>query len=272
MTWEPEIDELNRRKAFARRMGGDEGVARQRKRGKLTVRERVDRFADPGSFREFGILSGEGTYDGTELVDFLPKPAVHGMCTLDGRKIVFTGGDFTVRGGSGGGSRGMIGNEPSAPQRALQWRIPFVRLLDAAGGSVRSFEEMGRTYLPDGNAWSTIEVELLSRVPVVSAVLGSVAGLPAVNACMAHFSVMVKNISHLFPGGPPVVKAALHYDITKEELGGDSIHVHESGVIDGLAEDEDDASLPAFPARMACRTNAYKWRTRRDSNPQAPGP
>ena len=241
MTWEPEIDELKRRKEFARRMGGEEGVARQRKRGKLTVRERVDLFADPGSFREFGILSGEGTYNGTELVDFTPKPAVHGMCTLDGRKIVLTGGDFTVRGGSGGGAHGMIGNESSPPQRALQWRIPFVRLLDAAGGSVRSFEELGRTYLPDGNAWSTIEVQLLSRVPVVSAVLGSVAGLPAVNACMAHFSVMVKNISHLFPGGPPVVKAALHYDITKEELGGESIHVHESGVIDNLAEDEDDA-------------------------------
>ena len=104
MTWEPEIDELKRRKEFARRMGGEEGVARQRKRGKLTVRERVDLFADPGSFREFGILSGEGIYDGTELVDFTPKPAVHGMCTLDGRKIVLTGGDFTVRGGSGGGA------------------------------------------------------------------------------------------------------------------------------------------------------------------------
>jgi acetyl-CoA carboxylase carboxyltransferase component len=114
-------------------------------------------------------------------------------------------------------------------------------MLDAAGGSVRGFEEMGRTYLPDGNSYSYLEVDLLQAVPVVSAVLGSVAGLPAVNACLSHFNVMVKDISQLFPGGPPVVKEALGYDITKEELGGEQIHVYESGVVDNLAETEQDA-------------------------------
>jgi acetyl-CoA carboxylase carboxyltransferase component len=76
---------------------------------------------------------------------------------------------------------------------------------------------------------------------VVSAVLGSAAGLPAVNAVMAHFNLMVRGIGHVFPGGPPVVKAALGYDVTKEELGGEGIHVNESGVVDNLAETEVDA-------------------------------
>ena len=58
---------------------------------------------------------------------------------------------------------------------------------------------------------------------------------------MSHFSVMVKDISQIFPGGPPVVKAALGYDITKEELGGDQIHTRVSGCIDNLAESEEDA-------------------------------
>ena len=84
-------------------------------------------------------------------------------------------------------------------------------------------------------------MKLLQVVPVVSAVLGSVAGLPAVNACIAHFNIMVKEISQLFPGGPPVVKAALGYDITKEDLGGEQIHVYQSGVVDNLAESEEDA-------------------------------
>jgi methylmalonyl-CoA decarboxylase subunit alpha len=52
---------------------------------------------------------------------------------------------------------------------------------------------------------------------------------------------MLKDKSQLFPGGPPVVKAALGYDISKEELGGDRIHVHKSGCIDNLAEDEHHA-------------------------------
>lgn len=241
MTWEPELEELERRRAFALEMGGPEGVERQRARGKLTVRERIDAFADPGSFREFRGLVGEATYEDGKLAHFTPKPAVEGFVEVDGRKVVVTAGDFTVRGGSGGGARGAMGQELPANRRAIEWRVPYVRLLDAAGGSVRSFEELGRTYLPDGNDGAAYDVQLLRQSPVVSAVLGSVAGLPAVNACLAHFNVMVRGMSQLFPGGPPVVKAALGYDITKEDLGGEQIHVYQSGVVDNLAEDEADA-------------------------------
>jgi acetyl-CoA carboxylase carboxyltransferase component len=241
MTWMPEVDELERRREFARGMGGPEGIARQHAQGKLTVRERLDLLADAGSFREFMGLVGDATYTDSELTDFKPKGSVEGFCTIDGRKVIVSGGDFTVRGGSGGGRRGGMGTEPPANRRALEWRLPYVRLLDAAGGSVRSFDEMGRTYLPDGNVGSATDAKLLQIVPVVSAVMGSVAGLPAVNACLAHFSLMVRGSSQLFPGGPPVVKAALGYDITKEELGGAQIHAYQSGVIDNLAESEAEA-------------------------------
>jgi acetyl-CoA carboxylase carboxyltransferase component len=131
--------------------------------------------------------------------------------------------------------------ELAANRRALEWRVPYVRLLDSAGGSVRHFEEIGRTYLPDGNSFTWPDVKLLRTAPVVSAVMGSVAGLPAVNACMAHFNLMVKGTSQVFPGGPPVVKAALGYEVTKEELGGWDMHTRQSGVIDNLAESEEEA-------------------------------
>jgi acetyl-CoA carboxylase carboxyltransferase component len=186
-------------------------------------------------------LTGTARYEGSELVAFTPKGSVVGTAKLDGRKVIVNAGDFTVRGGSAGGDRGSMGQELSSTQRALEWRLPYIRLLDAAGGSVRSFEHIGRTYLPDGNAWTIDDVQLMSVAPVVSAVMGSVAGLPAIQACLAHFSLMVRGISQLFPGGPPVVKAALGYDITKEDLGGEHIHVRESGCIDNLAETEEDA-------------------------------
>jgi acetyl-CoA carboxylase carboxyltransferase component len=238
MSWESEIEELRRRQALAQAMGGPEGIARQHERGKLTVRERIDALVDPGSFREFMGLVGNARYAQGELAAFTPKGSVEGMARLDGRKVVISAGDFTVRGGSAGGGGSGLGSELRSNERAREWRLPYVRLLDASGGSVRSFAEIGRTYLPDGNIWSTVDVELLSRVPVVSAVMGSVAGLPAINACLAHFNVMVKDKSQLFPGGPPVVKAALGYDITKEELGGDAIHTRISGAVDNLARDE----------------------------------
>src|SRR5207248_3464723 len=117
--------------AMAAEMGGAEGVARQHANGKLTVRERIDAFVDPGSFRETMALVGSATYEEGALAAFTPKAAVEGFCTLDGRKVLLSGGDFTVRGGSGGGRAGGMGTERAANRRALEWRIPYIRLLDA---------------------------------------------------------------------------------------------------------------------------------------------
>lgn len=239
--WDAEIQELGRRRTLAQAMGGAEGIERQHAQGKLTVRERLALLADPDTFREFMPLAGSAVYDGTTLQSFTPRSVVEGVCELNGRKVVVTGGDFTIRGGSGGGGGGGLGMEMPANRRALEWRLPYIRLLDASGGSVRSFDEIGRTYLPDGNSFTAPDVQLLRAVPVVSAVLGSVAGLPAVNACLAHFNVMVQGTSQLFPGGPPVVNAALGYEVTKEELGGYEMHTRLSGVIDNCATSEAEA-------------------------------
>ncbi len=238
MVWQPEIEELRRRQALAEQMGGEAGVAEQRKRGKLTVRERIELLSDPGSFREIGKLAGAATYEDDELVHVRPSNTVIGVAGLNGRRAVLTAGDFTVRGGA---SDAAIGNKSGHAQRmALDWRLPFVRLLDATGGSVRTFEQIGRTYIPTNPTTPGVQ-DLLCRVPVVAAVLGSVAGLPAVDSCLAHFNVMVKGTSQVFPGGPPVVKAALGIDITKEDLGDERSQVFESGVIDNLAETEAEA-------------------------------
>jgi acetyl-CoA carboxylase carboxyltransferase component len=238
MVWEPEIEELRRRKELAQQMGGEAGITEQHRRGKYTIRERLDLLTDPGSFNEIGELAGVATYDGNELVDVRPSNLIVGTAKLNGRKVVLNGGDFTVRGGA---SDASIGNKSGHAQKmAGGWRLPYVRLLDATGGSVKTFEQIGRTYIPINPTTPGIE-KLLCEVPVVGAVLGSVAGLPAVDSCLAHFNVMVKDTSQVFPGGPPVVKAALGIDITKEELGDYRTQVYGSGVIDNLAESEEEA-------------------------------
>src|SRR5438094_392040 len=242
VTWEPEVEEIRRRQELAEQMGGPDEVERQRRRGKLTVRERIALLADPGTFRQFGAFKGRAEYDENgDLKSFTPAGQVDGMCLVNGRKLVFMAGDFTVRGGSSDGHHGGLGQELSAPERALAWQLPYVRLLDAAGGSVRSFETLGRTYLPDANSWVHTEVKLLNTVPVASVVLGAAAGIGALHTSLAHWNVMVEDISQVFPGGPPVVKAALGLDITKEALGGPQIHVRKSGVVDNLAADEAEA-------------------------------
>jgi len=272
MVWEPEIEELKRRREMAAKMGGEAGIAEQRRRGKLTVRERMALLTDEGSFDEIGELAGAATYENDRLVDVRPSNTIVGLGKIDGRRVVLNGGDFTVRGGA---ADAAIGNKGGHAQNlAMDWRLPYIRLLDATGGSVKTFEQIGRTYIPVNPVTPGIE-KLLCTVPVVSAALGSVAGLPAVDACLAHFNVMVKGISQVFPGGPPVVKAALGIDITKEDLGDERTQVFGSGVIDNLAETEGEAFamikrflsyLPSSVHEMPPRVDTDDVSERRDES------
>src|SRR5271169_3533205 len=101
VSWQPEIDEIRRREAIAREMGGAANVERQHKAGRLTVRERIERLLDPGSFHEIGALTGRAVYDdGGQLASFTPSNFVTGSGRIDGRPVVVGGDDFTVRGGA----------------------------------------------------------------------------------------------------------------------------------------------------------------------------
>ena len=237
MSWEKEVRELRRQVEFAKEMGGAQSVDFHHSRGRLTVRERVALLEDAGTFHEIGAIAGSAEWQGDEVTGLLPANSVVGTVQVDGRKVAFSGGDFTIRGGA---ADAAVGNKGSfAEHFALQARIPYVRLLDATGGSVKTFEKMGRTYLP-GNSGTGLSAELMQYVPVVSAVLGSVAGLPAVQACMCHFNVMVRGTSQVFVAGPKVVEQATGQAISKEDLGDERIQV-KNGVIMNLAENEEDA-------------------------------
>lgn len=244
MTWEPEVNEIERRRALAYRMGGEERVRDQHERGKLTVRERIDALVDEGSFLERGVLAGSAEYEGTELKDFRSSPFVMGLAEIDGRTIAVGGGDFTARGRpgtpSGGGGGGPLNKGGFVEQMALELKVPLVRLIDAFGADIRAIEAIGRTYIPANPNWE-IATQLIGEVPVVSAALGSVAGLPAAQVGAAHFSVMVKEVAQVFAAGPPVVVRALGLEVSKEDLGGHQVHARGSGLVDNEAEDEADA-------------------------------
>ncbi len=239
MTWEPELEELRRRQRLAEQMGGEERVSRQHASGRLTVRERIERLFDEDSFRETGALAGRATYEEGELVDFLPANCVVGRGRIDGRPAVVQGDDFTVRGGAADAAiwQKMV----YAERLANELRMPLVRLVDGTGGggSVKTLETMGHTYVPFIPGWE-LAVENLSRVPVVAAALGPVAGLGAARVVAAHFSVIVTGGAQLFVAGPPVVAAAMGETPDKEELGGARAQTR-AGAVDNEATDEDDA-------------------------------
>ena len=218
MSWEPEIEELRRRMELARQMGGPENVERQHKAGRLTVRERIERLLDPGSFHETGALAGAAIYEDGRLVRIRPANFVMGTGHINGWRVIVGGDDFTVRGGANDASIG--GKQGYSERMARELRLPLVRLVEGTGGggSVRTYETMGRTYVPGNPAWDLIAASL-TEIPVVAAALGPVAGLGAARLACSHFSLMVRGAAQVFVAGPPVVRRGLGEDVDKEKIG-----------------------------------------------------
>jgi acetyl-CoA carboxylase carboxyltransferase component len=154
--------------------------------------------------------------------------------------VVVGGDDFTVRGGAHDAAIGDKMGHGEKLARGL--RIPMVRLVDGTGGggSVKTIEQIGRTYVPANPAWDTITA-MLGEVPVVGACLGPVAGLGAVRVVTSHFSLMVRGSSQLFVAGPPVVERGVGEKVSKEDLGGYEIHARGSGAVDNEVASEEDA-------------------------------
>ncbi len=207
MTWQPELDELRRRRALAERMGGPEKIRRQHDAGRLTVRERIAALLDRGSFHETGVLAGTAYDDDGGLASFTAANFVAGTGRIAGRKVVVGGDDFTIRGGAADAA--IIGKQIYAERLANELRLPLVRLVEGTGGggSVKMLEQMGHTYVPVNPGWDHV-VDNLSVVPVVAAGLGPVAGLGAARLCMAHLSILVEGTPGIRrrrrrPGQPP---------------------------------------------------------------------
>ncbi|MDG2361630.1 MAG: carboxyl transferase domain-containing protein [Hellea sp.] len=237
--WKPEITELQTRQLLAEDMGGSDKVIRQKERGKLNVRERLNVLLDDDSFFEFGQLAGKGSYSDTgDLESFTPSNFIFGRGDIDGRPVVATGDDFTVRGGAADAS--IHRKFTQAEQMAAELRIPILRMIDGTGGggSVKMIEDMGFTYVPYVPGWEYV-VKNLDSVPVVALSLGPTAGLGAARVVASHYSVMVKNLSQVFTAGPSIVEA-LGEKQNKESLGGSHIHTR-NGVIDDEAQDEYEA-------------------------------
>lgn len=273
-TWADVLDEVETLKRLARERlapGSTEpGVVRQRDRGKLTCRERVELLLDEGSFREVGSIAGFASYDEHgRIAGFTPANSIGGRGRIEGRTVIVCADDFTSRGGHADGA--IATKSRYLDQLSVELKAPSLRLLDGSsgGGSVaamvpeqkkqgesRAEESSGHitagrprvagsggSFLP-GHLGSTQYAEQLATVPVVNLLLGSVVGIGAAKAVLGHFSVMVRDIAQLFVAGPPVVRHAMGYDVSKEDLGDWRIHCT-NGSVDNLADSEADAMRQA---------------------------
>ncbi|QKG72103.1 acyl-CoA carboxylase subunit beta [Erythrobacter mangrovi] len=279
MSWAKELEELRQREALAEQMGGPDKVGRQHSRGKMDARARLAALVDPGSFREIGKIAGKGSYDEDgNLVGVLPAPFLFGKATVNGRPVVATADDFTIRGGAAdaGISRKMV----QAEKMAHEMKLPIIRMIDGTGGggSVKTLEQIGATYIPAVPGWSDV-VKNLDTVPVVALALGPTAGLGAARVVASHYSIMVKGLSQIFAAGPAVVdglgesyKGPEDHQRAKEELGGSEIHTR-NGVVDDEVASEAEAFararhflgfMPEHVGQLARRTKPHDDPNRRE--------
>ena len=227
------IDELNELRKKAVQGGGQDRVAEQHKKGKLTARERIDLLLDDGSFEEIGMfVQHQSTDFGLEKQKFLGDGVVTGRGTIRGRQVVVFSQDFTVFGGSL--SEAHAEKICRIMDLALKLGVPVIGLNDSGGARIQE----GVVSL-GGYAEIFLRNTLASGVvPQISAVLGPCAGGAVYSPAITDFIFMVKNTSYMFVTGPNVVKTVTHEDVSFEDLGGALTHATKSGVAHFAMENE----------------------------------
>jgi acetyl-CoA carboxylase carboxyltransferase component len=265
------VTELRRRQAdlVTRGAGGDaRSVARHVERGKLPVRERIDRLLDPGSaFLELSPLAATGLYD-----DDAPGAGiVTGIGRIEGTTCVVVANDATVKGGTYYPL--TVKKHLRAQEIALENELPCVYLVDSGG----AFLPMQADVFPDREHFGRIfynQARMSSRgIPQVALVMGSSTAGGAYVPAMCDETVIVRGTGTIFLGGPPLVRAATGEEVSAEELGGAEVHTRRSGVADHEALDDAHALAlgRSIVANLARRPPAPPW-DRRPPEPPAVDP
>jgi 3-methylcrotonyl-CoA carboxylase beta subunit len=235
--WAPLVADLKAVRARNLAGGGEAAVKRHRARGKLFVRDRIDRLLDADSpFLELAPLAGLELYPG------ISAPAgglVTGIGVVHGRQVMVVANDATVKGGSY--LPITVKKHLRAQEIARENHLPCVYLVDSGG----AYLPMQADVFPDRDHFGRIfynQAQLSAAgIPQVAVVMGSCTAGGAYVPAMADESVIVRNQGTIFLGGPPLVKAATGEVVSAEELGGGDLHSRQSGVTDHLAEDDADA-------------------------------
>ena len=236
------LEELETVREFVFNNGGGEKSARQHEKGKLTARERLDILLDKDSLIEMNPLVGHARN--------LPADGlICGLGTINDRQVFVYCQDPSVRGGSIGLDHGY--KMYRTVERALELRVPLIGLHDSPGARLPSSEELElwgmakRTYfsnISEKHGGSVFYPNTLASgvIPQISAILGTCGGISVYSPALTDFIFMVEKTSHMFITGPDVVKMVTGEEISKEDLGGSSVHMQTSGCCDFSYRDENE--------------------------------
>ncbi|MCG8545533.1 MAG: methylcrotonoyl-CoA carboxylase, partial [Alphaproteobacteria bacterium] len=230
------VGELSALTASAARGVPERARDRHVARGKLLVRDRIDRLIDPGApFLELSPLAAYGMYDDRIAASGL----VTGIGRVSGTECVIVANDATVKGGTYYPL--TVKKHLRAQEIALENNLPCLYLVDSGGANLPNQDEV----FPDREHFGRIfynQANMSARgIPQVAIVMGSCTAGGAYVPAMSDESIIVREQGTIFLGGPALVKAATGEETSAEELGGADVHTRVSGVADHYAMDDDHA-------------------------------
>lgn len=223
--------------------GGEDKIASQKKRGKLTARERIDLLVDAGTFVELDAFAVHDCADfGMDEKKVLGDGVVTGWATVEGRLVYLFSQDFTVFGGS---LSAMYAKKiVKIMKMAVQNGAPVIGINDSGGARIHE----GVASLGGYADIFYQNVQASGVVPQLSLVMGPCAGGAVYSPAMTDFIFMVDDTSHMFITGPDVIKTVTGEEVTFDELGGSSTHTSTSGVVD-----------KRFPSELEAIEAAKEW-------------
>jgi acetyl-CoA carboxylase carboxyltransferase component len=230
------IDQLNERIRLVQQGGGEDAIAKHRKRNKLLARERVQLLCDPDTpFLELSPLAAWDMYDN----DAPSAGIVTGIGVVEGQECMIIANDATVKGGTYYPM--TVKKHLRAQEIAEQNHLPCIYLVDSGG----AFLPLQADVFPDREHFGRIfynQARMSSqRIPQIAAVMGSCTAGGAYVPAMSDETVIVRGNGTIFLAGPPLVKAATGEEVTAEELGGADVHSRISGVTDHYALNDEHA-------------------------------
>ena len=219
--------------------GGAEKLEKQRARGKMTARDRIEELIDEGSFQETGAFRRNRTTTfGMDKAYMAADGVVTGSATVLGRPVHLASQDFTVMGGSAGETHSIKVTEML--EASLSTGTPFIFINDSGGARVQegidSLSGYGKVFYAN--------VLLSGAVPQISIISGPCAGGAAYSPALTDFIIQTRK-AHMFITGPGVIKQVTGEEVTQDALGGADAHMGRSGVIDFVADDDEQAILIA---------------------------
>lgn len=225
------LGELNSRGA----MISEKRKPRFEARGQLTPRERLARLLDPGMpFLAVGNIAGY-LLDTDDPEKSIPgSTIISGIGFISGVRCVVVVDDSGIQAGSlttAGGYRVRRSEEI-----ALQQKLPFVHLVESAGGDLLNYTVEG--FSQGGELFGNLAKLSKEGIPVISILHGSSTAGGAYMPGLSDYVIAVKNNGRAFLAGPPLLKAATGEIATEDELGGAEMHASVSGLAEYLAEND----------------------------------